>query len=337
LRAGGNESRHTELWKRVRMSLERHGDPIITAANIFQLSGFACADALHLQGIMIFGNGGMALFFISRIPSMKVPFIWAFLKVCINVFMVCKLLQDRQPVVLPPKELDIYEKYFMPFGVGPRQFRDFWNLGETCLVPPGTKIAVQGEAKEHVELVLHGHVFRVSDDKHIRGLDSVKGEASDVDPYSAGAWVGELRALQLLNMAAGPKAVSQELYKRRLAQVVDKELDEEFVHAFSELWGGFGMEQPASADADADLRTQNLDDLLQRSKARWDVQACEGVEVRRWKLKPLLHQCMTDHDLADLIGKVWSASVMQKMLHMDAAQMELPSIVSQRKRWGVRV
>jgi len=310
-------------------------------ANIFQLSGFACADALHLQGIMIFGNGGMALFFISRMPSMKVPFIWAFLKVCINVFMVCKLLQDRQPVVLDPQELDIYEKYFMPFGVGPRQFRDFWNLGETCLVPPGTKIAVQGEAKEHVELVLHGHVFRVSDDKHIRGLDSDDrrgaGEATDVDPYSAGAWVGELRALQLLNIVSGTKAVSQELYKRRLAQVVDKELDGKLVHAFSELWGGFGMEQPASAGADADLCTKNLDDLLQRSKARWDVQADEGVEVRRWKLKPLLQLCMTDHDLADLIGKVWSQSVIHKMLHVDAAQMELPSIVSQRKRWGVRV
>ncbi|CAK0886985.1 unnamed protein product [Prorocentrum cordatum] len=289
---------------------------------------------------MIFGNGGMALFFISRIPSMKVPFIWAFLKVCINIFMVWKLLQDRQPVVLPPKELDIYEKYFMPFGVGPRQFRDFWNLGETCLVPPGTKIAVQGEAKEHVELVLRGHVFRLSDDKHIRGLDSVSGEAADVDPYSAGAWVGELRALQLLNMVSGPKAVSvsQELYKHRLAQVEkSRELDVEFVHAFSELWGGFGMGQPASADADAELRTRNLDELLQRSRAKWDVQAGEGVEVRRWELKPLLHLCMTDPDLADLIGKVWSQSVIDKMLHMDAAQMDLPSIVSQRKRWGVRV
>merc|ERR1719387_2627537 len=96
------------MWGHFRLTLERHGDPIITLANLFQLSGFACSDALHLQTIMIFGNGCMALFFLTRIPTMNVPFGWNLLKVCVNLYMVYYLTQERRPVNLTPGEFDVY-------------------------------------------------------------------------------------------------------------------------------------------------------------------------------------------------------------------------------------
>jgi len=230
------------------------------------------------------------------------------------------------------EQLDIYEQYFMPFGVGPRQFRHFWNLGETCEVPESTKLAVTGEPYSHVELVLSGRVRRLTCNKHIPGLDSVPGfhtdldgrRHTDVEGSDGGAWVGELRALQLLGTVSAPNAVNNELCRRQLAEVVDT--DEERVLHSSEYWDNFGMTPPADGVTDVDL-----DKLLNRSKARWDVQAGADVVVRRWKLKPLLQTCMTDHDLAGLLGKVWSQSVIQKMLALDAAQMELPSVVLRNK------
>eukprot|EP00930_Biecheleria_cincta_P039339 TRINITY_DN27050_c0_g1_i1.p1 TRINITY_DN27050_c0_g1~~TRINITY_DN27050_c0_g1_i1.p1 ORF type:complete len:387 (-),score=63.65 TRINITY_DN27050_c0_g1_i1:39-1199(-) len=304
--------RYSEAWKKLRLALERHGDPIITCANLFQLGGFACSDALHLQSIMIFGNGGMALFFITRIPTMKVPFGWAFLKVCVNVYMVFKLTSERQPVNLTPEELDIYEEHFMPYGITARQFRKFWDLGVTVDVPPNTLLVVEGKPQASVSLVLSGHVFRTSGGKHVPGLDSFPG-ARDKADGDAGAWIAEVSALRMIDTVSASESISRELYRRKvhkaLADVGDiGDVAETKSHALKQLEEGLGVEE------------EQVDALLQHSLARWTVHTLDNVTVRSWELKPIVKMCKSDHEMSSMLRKAFSQSVIMKMLAMDSVK-----------------
>jgi hypothetical protein len=317
-----------DMWGHLRLTLERHGDPIITLANLFQLSGFACSDALHLQTIMIFGNGGMALFFLTRIPTMKVPFGWAFLKVCVNLYMVYYLTQERQPVKLTPGEFDVYEEHFMPFGITARQFKKFWDLGESRTVRPGTKLVVEGEPHDTVELVMNGHVFRTTSGERIRGLDSFP-EARHNPNGDAGAWVAEINALQMIDTVATPESVSRDLHRRKVQQALvqanDGTKDDQKLQSLLKFKEGFGVEVDEFGTSSSQFAREQIDLLLEQSIARWTVHAGEDVVVRSWQLKPLLNICRKNNEMSSILRKAFSQSAINKVLTMDSCKMAIPS------------
>jgi len=317
-------------WEKPRLALERHGDPIVTCANIFQLSGFACSDALHLQTIMILGNGGMALFFLTRIPTMRVPFVWAFLKVCVNVYMVFYLTSERQPVKLTAAEFDIYEQHFMPFGITGRQFKKFWDLGETRKVPSGTRIVIEGEPHDTVELVIDGHVFRTSRGEHIRGLDSFP-DAWQNPNGDAGAWIAEINSLQMIDTVAAPESVSRDLHRRKVHKAMAEQAADGAEDAqkltLMKFKEGFGVDvdEDDSGSSSSPFATELIDLLLRQSIARWSVHAGEGVVVRSWKLKPLLNTCKKNDEMSSILRKAFSESAINKVLAMDSCKMAIPS------------
>jgi hypothetical protein len=319
----------SDLWKKSRIALERHGDPIITIANLFQLSGFACSDALQLQSIMILGNGGMALFFITRMPTMKVPFIWAFLKVCVNVFMVFKLTSERQPVKLSTEEFDVYEEHFMPFGITARQFKKFWDLGETQTLSRDTKLVVEGEYNDSVSLVMSGHVFRTAAGQYIPGLDSFPGANKNPDG-DAGAWVAEIQALKMIDtIDNADNQISRGLHRRKVDKVLsdsavsddltcdDAKAGNQKLQTLREFKEGFAMELDSQSRID-------IDGLLEHSVHRWTVHAGKGVTVRSWKLRPLLSLCQKDPETAGLLRKAFSQSAIMKLLALDSARVAMP-------------
>merc|ERR1719188_1440603 len=156
----------------------------------------------------------------------------------------------------------------MPFGISARQFRNLWLLGETVEVEEGGEMVEAGSPHWHVELVLKGHVSRYSGGNHVPGLDSYPGRRrQDADGYDAGAWVGEVNALQLIDTVSAPEAASRELYRRRLAQALNSEDNEDnYADNFREYRDDFGLHLSQEADA-------GLDGLLQTSVARWTVRA----------------------------------------------------------------
>jgi hypothetical protein len=315
--------RSVNFAQKLRIALERHGDPLVTCANIIQLSGFACSDALHLQTIMIFGNGGMALFFLTRMPPMKVPFAWAFLKVCVNVFMVFKLTSERQPVKLSADEFEIYEEHFMPNGITARQFQKLWNLGETRTVQPNTRLLVEGKPLESVSLVLSGHVFRTSRGRRLAGLDTYPGARQGRDG-DAGAWVGEIFALPMIDTISAPESVSRDLYRRKmekaLGQSVSAEEATDAVASEQQLSVLKGSKKAFGVDVGIPLFGQEqLENIVQNSLARWTVQSGEGVVVvRSWEIRPLLSMCKTNTEMSGLLRKAFSQSAIKKLLAMES-------------------
>jgi len=177
--------------------LEKQGAYLVTCANLFQLSGFVCEDVLYLQSLMIFGNGSMALYFLTRMPPLGVAFAWALLKTLVNIFMVFKILHSRQPVALTLQELIAYEEHFMPFGLTAREFKKVWDLGEFRQYQPQDLLIEQGKPVECLSLVLYGYVYRTAYGKHIACLDTFPGARTGPEG-DAGAWVGATNALQRL-------------------------------------------------------------------------------------------------------------------------------------------
>lgn len=312
-------SRAYEVWMKLRWALERHGDYIVSMANIFQLSGFSCSDALQLQSIMILGNGGMALFFLTRMPPMRVPFCWNTLKVCVNIFMVFKLTRERQPVKLTPEELEIYDEHFMPFGITARQFKKLWDLGETRGIAPGTRIVIEGECQDELMLVLTGSVSRSIHGEHIPGLDTFPGAKNQPDG-DAGAWIAEIYALQMLDSVSAPESVSRDIYRRKVQQALhephhteDESQIEEDLHKIED---GLRLE---AADQ------LPMDHLMQMSVARWTVLAGEDVVVRSWKLKPLLSMSKNNTEMASVLRKALTQSTIKKILAIGSSKMPIPS------------
>lgn len=334
---GELHSRMSEVWQHVRLALERHGDIIVTCANICQLSGFICSDALRLQSIMIFGNGGMALFFLTRMPPMGVPFAWNFLKVCVNIYMVCKLTAERQPVKLTPEEFNIYEEHFMPFGITATQFKKFWDLGETYKIAPNTKLVLEGEPQDTLSLVLSGNTWRTLDGEHIKGLDSFPGRGQQDEDGDAGAWIAEINALQMIDTISTSESVSRDLYRRHVLKMEEtiedaKHLEDDDrafeashnfeLEALKKFEEGFDVDVADLSTTEAPLRIQHV---LDHSKARWTVHAGQGVIVRSWKLKPLLEICKSSSEMSGMLRKAFSQSAIKKILATVSARKTIPS------------
>lgn len=332
-----------DLHVRVRLALERNGSWLVTCANVFQLSGFVCDDVLYLQSLMIIGNGSMALFFITRMPPLGVACAWATLKVLVNIMMVFKILHARRPIQLTTEELEAYEEHFMHFGVTARQFKKLWDLGETRTAGAKDLLSEEGKPVEMVSLVLSGYVFRTCGGLHISALDTFPG-ARYRPEGDAGAWVGELTALRMLDSVSKSSSVSQhkpscadepssvsrdgdeevQRLQRTLAglSLYEGELDgvagEQTTRALHKLEVTMGAELDGIDGPKTHQAREQLDQfLLERKNARWSTHAGEAVVVRCWALEPLLNLCASNAEMRGIVRKAFSQSAIKKAIALN--------------------
>mmetsp|Transcript_49975 Transcript_49975/g.140034 ORF Transcript_49975/g.140034 Transcript_49975/m.140034 type:complete len:467 (-) Transcript_49975:196-1596(-) len=316
------------LSMRVRLALERHGDWTITVANVFQLSGFACTDALMLQSLLIIGNGGMALFFLTRMPPLKVPFAWALLKTMVNVYMVYKLTKDRKPIHLESEELDVYEEHFMPFGVTAKQFKHFWDLGTTRELIEPQNVTVEGEKIGSVSLVLSGYVYRTVGGQHLGCLDSYPGARcgnAEADG-DAGAWIGEMAALRMIDNMPQTGTVSRDLERRRMLRTLsgldhDDPFDSSFVAkevVQARLEEQFSLALDETHSVQSRPAPEQADKVKQIDRSFWTVHADKGAVIRSWELGPLVSLCRKNAELRGMLRKAFSQSAIKKTLVMSS-------------------
>mmetsp|Transcript_99410 Transcript_99410/g.196975 ORF Transcript_99410/g.196975 Transcript_99410/m.196975 type:complete len:576 (-) Transcript_99410:8-1735(-) len=215
--------------------LEKQGAYLVTCANLFQLSGFVCEDVLYLQSLMIFGNGFMALYFLTRMPPLGVAFGWALMKTLVNIFMVFKILHSRQPIALTPQELIAYEEHFMPFGLTAREFKKVWDMGEYRQYQEQDLLIEEGKPIKCLSLVLSGYAYRTSDGKHMACLDTFHGARNVGPDGDAGAWVGATTVLQRLETTRDAKLL-------KTCRLRDTDKDSGLLDKWKVLFYGEGAE-----------------------------------------------------------------------------------------------
>lgn len=333
-------------FMRVRHALERHGDWIVTCANVLQLCGFACYDSLWLQSLMVLGNGSMAFYFITRMPSLGVACGWAMLKVLVNVFMVYTIIQHRQPIKLTPEELEAYQEHFMHYGVSARQFKRFWDLGESRPFYKDDTLTVEGKPIPAVCLVLCGYVFRTRGGKHMEYLDSYP-DARRQHGGDAGAWVGEICMLKMIddsrvdrlstvkidapdstderisNADAERKKEDAERIKEMQQMlvrfgfydgVIDGHAGQRTAYGLRKFNEAFGT-QPDAVDVQQMmlLQQQIVTNFWQMDAATWTTHVGrDGTVVRHWNLTEVLQLCDSSDEMRGALRKAFSQGAIKK-------------------------
>jgi len=283
----------------------------------------------------------MALFFITRMPPLGVAFVWAFLKVLVNVFMVFKIMNERQPIKLSVEELDVYEEHFMRFGVTARQFKRFWDMGETRELAGETLLTEEGKKVEAVTLVLDGHVYRTMNGVHIPSLDTYPGirHHSSFDG-DAGAWVGELTVLRAIDSISQHHTVvtpAQDAETQKVQQLQMVLADLGLYDGEVDGWAGAqtsralekleeqthlkldGVDGPKTLQAAEQLNTR-----LNFNTSSWTAHAAKGSIVRSWKFEPLMEVCEQDAELCGMLRKAFSQSTITKLMAMQPQKEKAP-------------
>ena len=196
------------MSEQLRASLHPYGDAIVTFGSLSLVTAYAMEDVLHLRIAALLGTSSFALFYLTRSPPMKTPLAWGIVQMTMNMVMVARIAAERRPVTFSEEELDVYEEHFMPYGCSARSFKLFMDAGKRRKYKAGEIIQPQGETLCSLSLVIRGRVERSVGDKPIPALHSFPG-ARDANPEGdAGAWIGELGLMRLLNGTVGAVGVA---------------------------------------------------------------------------------------------------------------------------------
>lgn len=333
------------LWlkfRRYRWYSEKKGDSLISFANVLQLAGFACTDPIQLKSANAVGLTAFALFYITRMPMLTVGFYWSVLKGLTCLWSIHKIVMSRQPVKFTREELQVYEEHFFPFGISQRQFKSFWDIGDSRTLVQGEVLAREGEAQESLSIITSGWVSRTRAGQFIPSLDTrpelrrknreqredgtsrqTRTPSMNMQEGDAGAWVGEIVLLRMIDC------------KNTSIVIVDADADD--LHkALSEMDNFDDVSAPDEYDMDnygqehqmellarkwagEDKEAEDVDDIdgkgarvHGKEDSYFTVIAREETEVREWFLDDVMDLCKKNPEMRGMFRKACSQSVINK-------------------------
>eukprot|EP00388_Colpodella_angusta_P044941 GDKK01064492.1.p1 GENE.GDKK01064492.1~~GDKK01064492.1.p1 ORF type:complete len:744 (-),score=175.63 GDKK01064492.1:82-2313(-) len=158
----GNVSNTSSLWSRTQMFLRPHGDRIITLGAMFHLTGLCMPDILYLRLLGICSSVCSITFTLTRENPFYVSAMWSTVFMAVNGLMISKLLYDRQDVKFSDNDMRIYETWFLPHGLTPRQFCKLMKISTIKYVPAGSPIfdatSLDHNKTQDIVLILSGDV-----------------------------------------------------------------------------------------------------------------------------------------------------------------------------------
>lgn len=326
-------------FRRYRWYSEKKGDILISFANVMQLAGFACTDPIQLKGANSIGLTAFALFYITRMPMLTVGFYWSILKGLTCAWSIYKILKSRQPVKFTKEELQVYEEHFFPFGISQRQFKSFWDIGDSRTLVQGEVLAREGEAQESLSIITSGWVSRTRAGQFIPSLDTrpelrkknrdrvedgarqIRTASTSMQEGDAGAWVGEIVLLRMIDC------------KNTSIVIVDADADD--LHkALSEMdsfddgsppdeydMDNFGQEHQmemlarkwAGEDEDEEEDEDGMGARVHgKEDSYFTVIAREETEIREWFLDDVMDLCKKNPEMRGMFRKACSQSVINK-------------------------
>ena len=150
-------------------------------ANAIYLVSYAVKEILWLRLVTVLA-GITALVAMARSdpqPS-RAAFVWQLLFFTINFARLVQLVHERRPVPLPPDAKRLARSVFP--HLRPRELLRLLDVGEILEHPPGELVIRQGEALDHLAIVIDGTARVMLVDTRVIEL-------------SHGAFIGELSYL----------------------------------------------------------------------------------------------------------------------------------------------
>jgi hypothetical protein len=110
------------------------------------LAAFSMSNVLHLRVLAIVGQLCGIFFCATRDPPLWNPVAWQAVFLAVNAANLADALRDEalHSVRLRPRELDVYERVFLPHGVTLRQYRRLLACAVWRSVGPGHVVTMWG-------------------------------------------------------------------------------------------------------------------------------------------------------------------------------------------------
>jgi CRP-like cAMP-binding protein len=126
-------------------------------AYFLTLLAFITRDILHLRSLLVCAQIIVVIY--TWYSGVHVISAWNLLFVCINAYMVVKILRERRAVTLPAELQPLYARHFS--ALSPPEFLRWWRQGRKDTLSAGERLACAGEHPDWLYFILGGHV-RVS-------------------------------------------------------------------------------------------------------------------------------------------------------------------------------
>jgi len=109
-------------------------------------------DILWLRFLTVVAIGILMGYFV--LESAWVAFGWNAIFLLINLVQIIRLLAERRPVDLAPREERLYQLAFR--GLTPREFEKLASLGTWCTEPEDAELVTEGAALDALRVISEG-------------------------------------------------------------------------------------------------------------------------------------------------------------------------------------
>jgi hypothetical protein len=186
---------------------------ILNFGSLCTLTGFVRSDVLELRAFSMTGSLSSVAYFVLTAPTRYAPILWSSLFATVNGVKIYQILYERNAkVVLSEREEEIFVEHFMPSGVTPKQFETVISKARILQIKKGDVIVKQGDALEHVYLVVKGKTRANYMGRKLTAVSSAPGHRTRKEGGDAGAWIGEMTFLEQLHAPINSRLTGRAIY-----------------------------------------------------------------------------------------------------------------------------
>ncbi|KAL8443265.1 hypothetical protein Emag_005990 [Eimeria magna] len=115
----------------------KNGNVIVTVGSLLSLTATLMADMRLLRAFNLLAGLCYFSYNWSRRPRLADAALWNVVFLVLNIVMLWRVHTEHREVAFSPQELDIFQRYFLPAGMSPRQFRRLLKQGVWRTLPQG--------------------------------------------------------------------------------------------------------------------------------------------------------------------------------------------------------
>ncbi|WP_419912659.1 cyclic nucleotide-binding domain-containing protein [Hoeflea sp.] len=177
-------------------------DVLVSVANVVYLFSYSVRDILWLRILTVVGGTLLMPYYYLQETPLWAPIGWNVVFIAINLFWITKLALDRRPVPFTEEEKRIYRIAFR--NIRERDAFKLFRMGKWTSVPASTKLVNQGDAVEHLSVIVDGEV-------------NVEMNGTVVDTLDQGRFLGGAAFLNRVNQYEAPVSVQTTRQSRVIA------------------------------------------------------------------------------------------------------------------------
>jgi CRP-like cAMP-binding protein len=176
---------------------------VLNIGSICSLIGFTRSDVLELRCFSMMGSLSAIVYKGFHKPLQWSPVLWSATFAVVNGVKIVQILLERNSTVnMTQAQQGIYDQFFMPHGITPKQFERIYNKAEIIHIAKDECLIRKGDRLEYVYLIVDGWTRANILGRYLTAgsfqppPDTSSSSSSTNKHSSSGAWIGEIAFLE---------------------------------------------------------------------------------------------------------------------------------------------